>query len=224
MEEINLKELYYYFIKRLYILIIITILTSGIGFTYSKFIKVPLYNGETTLILVKSEENKETNDLQSEIQVNQKLVKTYSKVITSRRVLDQVIKELDLDMSYSELQSSITVSNEQDTEILKISVSNKDNKLARDIANKTAEVFEKEIVNIYKIENVSIIDKAIVNKTPYNIHLVKEMVIYALVGIVLSSGIIFVIFYFDTTIKSTEDIEKLGLVVLGAIPKEGSAK
>jgi hypothetical protein len=45
--------------------------------------------------------------------------------------------------------------------------------------------------------------------------------IYILVGFVLASAIIFVIYYFDTTIKSSEIVEdKLGLTVIGIVPKE----
>ena len=57
-------------------------------------------------------------------------------------------------------------------------------------------------------------------ESPYNINIFKDLLIYLLVGIVISFGIIFVIFYFDTTIKSVEEIEnKLGLPVFGIVPK-----
>ena len=78
----------------------------------------------------------------------------------------------------------------------------------------------EEVQKIYKLNNVSVIDKAEVNKTPYNINFIKDNLIYILVALVLSCGIIFVIYYFDTSIKTSEEIEnKLGLVVVGIVPK-----
>ena len=68
-------------------------------------------------------------------------------------------------------------------------------------AIEAAKLASVEIVKIYKIENVSIIDKAVEVKTPYNMHLAKEMAIYGLVGLVISCGLIFVLFYFDTTVN-----------------------
>ena len=66
-----------------------------------------------------------------------------------------------------------------------------------------------------------IIDKAELSKNPYNINYVKDNVIYLIVGFVLSFGIVFIMYYFDTSIKSSEVVEeKLGLTVIGVVPKE----
>ena len=90
-----------------------------------------------------------------------------------------------------------------------------------EITDEIAVVFSKEIQEIYNLENVAIIDKAEVAKEPYNVNYVKDNIIYLLAGIVLSFGTIFIIYYFDTSIKSSEIIEnKLGLTVIGVVPKE----
>ena len=93
--------------------------------------------------------------------------------------------------------------------------------MAAEIANEVADVFSDEIQDIYNLENVAIIDKAEVAKEPYNINYVKDNVIYLMIGVVLSFGVVFVMYYFDTTIKSSETVEeKLGLTVIGIVPKE----
>jgi capsular polysaccharide biosynthesis protein len=82
-------------------------------------------------------------------------------------------------------------------------------------------VFSDEIQDIYNLENVAIIDKAEEADAPYNINYVKDNVIYLMIGVVLSFGVVFVMYYFDTTIKSSETVEeKLGLTVIGIVPKE----
>jgi len=77
----------------------------------------------------------------------------------------------------------------------------------------------KEIVEIYNIKNVSVIDKAVVPSSPYNMNIIKQLVLTILVALVLSCGDIFVLFYFDTSIKSVEEVEqKVGLPILGSVP------
>ena len=88
------------------------------------------------------------------------------------------------------------------------------------IANTIANVFTKEIVEYYKIENVSVIDTAEVSENPSSASALKIIGIMTLAGAFVSVVVIFIVFYFDTTIKSAEEVEnKLGLPVLGIVPK-----
>lgn len=227
MEEINIKDLFHFFIKKIPAILVITLLVFSVGLVYSVFLKTPLYSGNTTLILVKKDNGYNTDGItQNDIVLNQKLVATYSEIIKSRRVLNQVVKELDLDYSSSLLSQKISVSSVSDTEIIKISVSDEEATMAAIIADTVADVFKDEVMEIYSLENVSIIDKAEVAENPYNISLVKECIIYILAGFVLSCGIYFVVYYFDNSIKSSEEIEeRLGVAVIGSIPlSQGGVK
>ncbi len=97
--------------------------------------------------------------------MNKSLVTTYGEIIKSKRVLNQVIEKLNLDLTYKELNSMVSVGEITDTSIISIKVTDKDNELACEIANEIADVFASEIVSIYKIENISTIDKAEVSET-----------------------------------------------------------
>ena len=218
MEEINLKEVYSYFkAKILWILLAIVIIVI-IGNVYTIITRVPMYQSNTTIVLV-GESKKEYS--QSDSLLNQNLIGTYSEIITSRKVLQQVIDNLKLKTTVDELSSNITTSSVEDTEIIRITVNNERKKQAAEIADEVAEVFSDEIQDIYNLENVAIIDKAEVANSPYNINYVKDNIIYLAIGIVLSFGVVFVMYYFDTTIKSSEIVEeKLGLTVIGIVPKE----
>lgn len=220
MEEINLKDLFSYFVKRIPIIIIVTIIALIIGLIYSTKIQVPMYHGTTTIILVQKQNDKDTSyAYQNELNINEKLVTTYSQIIKSRRVLDQVINNMKLKTTAKELAEKIDVTSVTDTSIIKVSVSDKDSKRAVMIANEVANVFKKEISNIYNLENVSIVDNAIIEEKPYNINILKELLIAGLAGIVLSCGTLFVIYYFDNTIKTKSDIEEsIGLPVLTEVP------
>ena len=217
MEEINLKDFLKYIVKKIPIIICITLLVLLLGIEYAVFLKTPLYNGDTTILLVQDSGN--SNMTQNDVALNQKLVATYSEIIKSRRVLNQVIKQLQLDYTAEALSSKINVSSINDTEIIKISVSDEDAETACVIADTIANVFEKEIVELYNLKNVSIIDEAEIQDHPYNINTVRDLIIFFLAGAVLSVGVVFVFYYFDTSVKSSEEIEaKLGVTVIGTVP------
>ncbi len=221
MEEIEIKELLRYYVKKIPMIIVIGLLCLIIGYLYTGYIKKPLYKGETTLVLVKSEGNGEVVT-QNDIVLNQKLVSTYSVVIKSKRVLKQVKERLNLEESVSEIAKKIEVSNQNDTEIIKISVSDESGNKAAIIANTIGEVFTEEIKEIYKLENVATIDEAEEETVAYNIDVVKSSAISMIGGMIIAIGILFISYYFDTTIKSSEEIEKrLGVAVIGNIPLTG---
>ena len=218
MEEINLKEVYSYFKSRLLWMILAIVVIVIIGNVYTILTRVPMYQSNTTIVLV-GESKKGYS--QTDSQLNQNLIGTYSEIITSRKVLQQVIDNLKLKMTVDELSKNITTSSVEDTEIIRITVNNEKKKMAVKIADEVASVFSEEIQDIYNLENVAIIDKAEVAKEPYNINYVKDNVVYLMIGVVLSFGVVFVMYYFDTTIKSSEIVEeKLGLTVIGIVPKE----
>ena len=228
MEEINLKDLFLYFISKIFIVITTLVFAVSISIVYSKFIKVPKYSSYTTIVLTRSGDNgneQNSSITQNDITLNQKLVATYREIIKSRRVLGQVKDNLGLDSSVGEISSNISVTNPDGTELIKIKVTGKNKEEVKDITNEIARVFSKEIEEIYDIKNVSIIDTAIEAGSPYNMNLVKETVIASLLGLALGLGIVFIMFYFDTTIKNPDEVqEKVGLPLLGVVPKVDTGK
>jgi capsular polysaccharide biosynthesis protein len=220
MEEIDLAELFNYFLKRVFIIVITALVFLVGGLIYTVFLKEPLYKSDVNIILVSK--NSQSSSLQSDIAANQKLAATYRELVTSRSVLNEVIEDLDLTYTVGQLQKMISVENVNETEIIKIAVSSSEPKEAKEIANVIAVKFQDEVKDIYNLENVSIIDKAVIAKEPYNINVVKESIIYIALGVVLSCGVIFVIYYFDNTIKSIDQVEKrLGIPVIGTVPIVG---
>lgn len=218
MEEIDLKELFEYVKNKIGLIITITIGITLLGCVYGLFIQKPAYKSYTTVILGGNSTSTSQTVTQSDITLAKNLVETYAQIVTSRRVLDQVIEELDLDISYEKLKNKISVSAVNNTEIIKINAEDNDAIKAKNIANITANYFKKEIIDLYNMNNVNILDEAIEEKNPYNINVPKQVVIYFTIGLILSAGIVFVIFYFDRTIKSAEQVEqKLKLPILGSV-------
>ena len=219
MEEINLMDLLNFFAKKIYIIVLFTVLGATIATVYSTYYQVPLYKSETTLLLTATAKQDNETITQNDILINQKLVTTYREIIKSNKVLKRVKSDLKLDYTIGQLSSNISVTTVKDTEIIEISVSDESAHKATEIANKIAEVFSEEIVVLYNIQNIGVIDEAEASNVPYNVKLAKQQVLGGGIGLLGALSIVFLFYYFDTTIKSVEEVErKIGLPIIGAVP------
>lgn len=219
--EIDLKEILLdFWNKKLQIILIISIsILIGIMYTIA-FVK-PVYTSSTTLLLATSgNASSQANTITTtDITLNSKLVSTYSTLAQSKSVLSKVISNLGIDMSEDELKANVSVTQKTNTEIIVLSVTNSDPTLAEKLTNETAKVFMEKVTEIYKINNVQVVDQAEVSTTPSNVNHTKDVIIFAAIGIVVS--IIYVIGtnMLDTTVKTAEDVEKQFKVpVLASIP------
>ncbi len=225
MEEINIKDFWDYLKKYIILIIIMAILSVGAVFAYDKVLKKPMYTTYTTIVLVKGDSTNVSGSSeaisQSDVLLNRNLVSTYSKIINSKLVLKQVIRKLNLDYTVKELSSNIKVEALDDTEILKISVSDLEPQKAADIANTIADVFSAEIKKIYKINNVSVIDEAQASYEVSNNTLKRDVALAVLASVFGISVIIFIKFYFDDTIKFSENLEQeIGMPIIAKVLKD----
>ncbi len=224
MEELDLKELFNIFWnKKLHILLIVAIFTI-IGAIYTMGFVIPMYTSSTTLVLAKVENTavtaETTNSITTtEVALNAKLVSTYSQLIKSKNILRQVISNLGINISEGALRGNIKVTAVEDTELIEIIVSNENATYAAKVANEIAKVFTEKVKEIYNINNVYIVDEAEISNAPSNIHHFKNIILFALMGIVISVVYVLIANMFDVTIKSPEDIEKgFGIPVIASIP------
>lgn len=194
------------------------------GYFYSFYYVTPLYNSSATVVLVQNDnlgtENNDFSITQSDITLNQNLLSTYTKIAKSTKVLEQVINNLNLDISVNDLSNNISVQAVNNAEVFKISVTNKDKVLAASITNELLDVFSNEVKSLYNMNNVYTIDMAKVSDSPYNVNHFKDITIFAFIGIFVSFGIVVVVYLLDTTIKSEHEVENYTkLTVLSTIPK-----
>lgn len=217
METIDLKELLEYYKSKFGIVILFIALVGILGCLYGLFIQKPMYKSSTSIVLI-SEAKDNSQLTYNDVSVNQNLVSTYSEIVKSKRVLSQVINNLKLDYSYGALSNNIEVSSVTGTQIIKITVTDGNSKTAKKVANEIAKVFSKEIPELYNISNVNVLDTAEVASSAYNVNIAKQSTIFLLAGLVLGLGVVFVMYYFDRSVKNASQIEdKLKLPVLATV-------
>ncbi len=200
------------------LIIIATGLIVGLaGFLISKFLITPKYESETKLYVLNRANDSATT--LSDVQLSTQLTKDYQILVTSAPVMNQVIKELKLDMKASELASTISVDTPSDTRVLQITVTSDDPQRAKVIADKVAEVSSEKICDIMKIEQVNVIEEGSISEQPAVDAVQKWTLIGLALGIVLSCAVIIVRSMLDDTVKTTEDVEKyFNLSTLAVIP------
>lgn len=223
MEELDLKELLQIFWEKKLEIILITAIFIVIGVIYTLAFVTPKYDSSTKLLLA-TNSSKGTEGAESitttDVTINSKLVSTYSELVKSNKIIRKVISNLSLEADQEEkIRKNISVTDITDTEVIKITVRNEDPALSSKIANEIAKVFIATVKEYYGIENVHVVDEAEVEEAPSNINHTKDVIIFAAAGIVVAFMYVLLVNMLDTTIKSSEDIEKVtGLTVIAAIP------
>lgn len=221
--EIDLVELIRVLWSRIWMIILATALGLGIAAGVTMLFVKPMYTSTSTMyVLTKSTSITSLAD----VQMGTQLTKDYIVVITSRPVVEQVIENLGLDMSYEQLKESISVTNPTDTRFLEITVENHDAFLAKKIVDELADVSAKSMAKVMDTQAPNIMDYGQIAVSPSSPSLVKNSVIGAMIGFVIMCAIIIVMYLMNDSIKTSDDIERyLGLNTLGLIPlEEGTSK
>lgn len=215
--EIDLLELYIEIKRRLWLLILSAVLCGALGYAVSRYALTPTYTS-TSMIYVMSKETTITS--LADLQIGSQLTNDYKVLVTSRTVLEDVIKRLALDMDYLQLRRKITLNNPANTRILKISVLDTDPGRSKQLTDTVADCASDYIADIMEQDPPKIIEYGEIplNKTGPNT--AQNTVLAALAGVLLVCGGIMISIITNDAIKTEDDIEKyFGVPVLASIPE-----
>ena len=220
-ENVNLKRLSSVLKKNSIKIVIVLFIFAICGYFYSYNMVTPKYKSVSTMVLASNNLNQEGNTVtQTELNLNKSLISTYGKILKSKNVLGQVIKNLNLDVTEEELDKNVQIEKVDDTQIIKIGVINESAIEAQEILRELNKAFIEEVKQIFKMDNINIVDEASFEITPYNINHARDIIGFLVIGSVFSVCMIACIYFFDTTIKIEQDIEEFTDVnVIGTVPK-----
>ena len=179
---------------------------------YTFFLVTPMYKATATIYVV-SRNDSVLNF--SDLQVGSELTSDYIKVFEMWEVHEKVISNLDLDYTYTDMASMLSVTNTSDTRMLDITVTNPDPEEAAAIANEYADVGAKYISEKMKTDEPTLMSSARVPENPFSPNKAKNI----LLGFVVACAVVVLRTMLDDTYKSADDIRKYaGMVVLASIP------
>ncbi|WP_226681926.1 YveK family protein [Sutcliffiella horikoshii] len=217
-ETISLKELFQTIKKRLWLIVLLTVLATTASGVVSYFLLTPIYQSSTQLLVNQS--NQQGMVDANQIRTNVEIIETYKFIIKSDVILKEVSQELDGKETVTSLGSKISVGPEGNSQVLKITVEHEDPVMAANISNTTAEVFKNVATGLMdmNINSVQVITPAEINSSPIKPQPVLNMAIAFVVGLMAGVGLAFLLEFLDNTVRNEQDVEKLlGLPVLGSI-------
>ncbi len=218
-EEINLKDLLNILAQRWWIVGICLGLCIILVSAVTIFMMVPVYQADTSLYVGKVIDTQGTAIAYNDLILGDRLVSDYRELVKSRQITGMVIEELGLDISPSQLAAKLNVSSKKDTRIIEITAQDTNPQRAMLIADAIAETFRERVIEIMHVENVQIIDKAVLPKTPVKPNKRMNLAVAMVLGLMTGLALVFLIEYFDRTVKTPDDIKnQLGIPVIGVIP------
>lgn len=220
MDEIGLKEISYIVLKRKKLIIAIVLLMTIASFVVSKFVIQPIYS-TSIMLVVGNDPSKDTKDISyTDIMAYNKIVGTYTQIITSKNILSDVVENLKFSTSVNQVKAMISVKTKTDTQIIEIGVKGTSPEEISQIANQVGDSFTKNISKIMNAkQNVNVLDRAEVPASPISPNVLMNTMIALFLGLMVGVGISFLLEYMDNTVKSIDQLEKLlGVSVIGSIP------
>lgn len=215
--EIDLMEIAGVILSKLWIIILSGITAALVFIVVTMLFITPQYESTTKMYVLSKQDNNTLTS--SDMQTSLSLTRDYAELITSRTVTEGVIAQLNLDMTDKELLNKISVGTSSDTRILSITVTDEDPYQACQIANAVRDVAANHIQNVMNIDAVNVVETANIPNEKASPSLSKNGIIGGLLGVILATAIILIVYLTNDTIKSQEDVEKyLQLSVLGTIP------
>lgn len=222
-EEIDLLKLAKVLWKRIWVILICAMILGAAGYywTYRKMYtsyrsSAMLYVNNNAVSLGSAKLSITSGDIKA---VNN-LMETYSVILTSRNTLNEIIEETGIPFTYEELKKMIKTETVGDTAIFQITVTTADPELSAHLCNSIMEVLPKKIMTVIEGASAQIVDYAVTGEPVVNGNPVKTAAIGALIGIVLSSGIIIFLSLIDTKIRNEEYLLETfhDLPILTSIP------
>ncbi|MDO5403656.1 MAG: Wzz/FepE/Etk N-terminal domain-containing protein [Eubacteriales bacterium] len=215
--EIDLLQIGRVVLAKIWVVILSAIATGIIALLATQMLITPMYQSTSKLYIINRQNDNTTTytDLQSATQ----LVKDYKVLVTSLPVMEQVIKDLQLNMSEDALISEVSCKIESDSRVLALTVTDKDPYMAKKIVDAIADVSSKQITSVMKIEGVNVIEYGRIPSGQSSPNVKKNVLMGVALGLFISLAVIIIRYLLNDSIKSTEDVEKyLGMSTLALIP------
>ena len=215
--EIDLVELFYVFLNRIWLLVICMAIGGAAAFAWTACFIKPVYKTSAEIYVVSASNNSVVN--LTDLQIGNTVKNDYMELMLSRPVLEKVIESLNVNKTVSEIRSMVSITNKTDTRILQIAATSTDPQLATDVANELATQSILLLPEIMENEPPNLVSTALFPTAPAGPSIVKNTLLGAILGFVLCGAVLVVIFLSDRSFKGADDMQKyFGMMPLAVVP------
>lgn len=225
--EISLESIFHTLWRRLPLILAVMLLFGAASWAYSTFMITPKYTTSAIMIAISNTERTTGYYTSSEHNAAVALVNTTSEVIKTNAILDEVSEQLaaqGLNYSAEKLKSMITITSENETEVFRVKITGTRKEDLAIIANTVAAIAEERVGEIMQGGSTTILEEAgqVTKASPNEM---RNAILGALVGAVLTSLILVLRDINDSTIWTEEDLTShFDTPVLGLIPQLSTAE
>ncbi len=222
MEEqvLSIKDIGNILKKRLSMIIVITLVTTigAIGLTY--FVIEPTYTTTAEVLIGKKNSDEQGTEYNSsDVQMYQKLMGTYAKVVKSKDVIKRAIENGNLNLTAGEISSALTVTTSEDDQILTLSYSSKNPQEGVEVLNPLIEEFDKTSKEIISNGEMFVLTAPEMPSNPTSPNKKMNVLVGVALGLMIGISLALFLEYIDDSVKTNEDIEGLLEVpVIGDVP------
>ena len=223
--EIDLVELAGVIWRKFWLVIIGLIVGGAAAFAVVKYGVTPKYQATATIYIF----SKTTSiTSQADLQLGSQLTSDFQIIAKTRDVVESVIQDLNLDVTYESLAARISVTNPSSSHMLRVTVVDNDPTWAAKISNKLSDKLRDQIAEIMNTDRPSVVERATVPKSQSSPSVKRDTAIGALIGALLVVALVVIRYLADDTIKTSDDVHKyLGMDVLAEFPvirEQGSSR
>ncbi|CAH1211032.1 putative capsular polysaccharide biosynthesis protein YwqC [Paenibacillus plantiphilus] len=221
----ELKQYYKVIKKKLWLIALIALVACVFTAIKSYYLVTPIYQANAKLIANHFPQSDDGATVQSvgSIQFTLMLINSYKEVIRTTAIMNKVAEQYpELEVTPRQLIASVQVTSANDSQIMNLVYSDVSYERAATILNAICKVFKQEVPHIFNVDNVTILNEAIVEEPsgPINMNPTNDILISFFVAVMLAIGLIFLLDYLDNSYKTEAELqEELDLPILAVITK-----
>lgn len=223
--DIDLVEYMRIILKRKALIIAVTLLCLLIAVILTAR-QAPVYKASAELLVTQKQgvsSDQQVRDPYQAALLYEKMTKTFSELLKGRVVAEEVIARLGLDADADDVLKMVSAEPVEDTQLIKVTVNSSNANMAAEIANTFGIVLAERVSDIESSANplvvIKVVEPATVPREPFSPRPFQNAIIAVMFGLILGVGLAFLSERLDTTVKASDELERLtGLTTLGLIP------
>jgi capsular polysaccharide biosynthesis protein len=213
--------------ERLWVIILVTLIFVGATVGFSLW-QTPVYGASVKILVGQEAQGDESSNLSSSVEGLEQLTQTMVEAINSRPVAEEVIRQLDLQMTPSTLLNNLTIEQIGSTQFIRLYYQDQEAQRAQSVVNTLADVSSERIARASASGNditATVWEYAIVPDSPVSPNPVRNGLVALGLGLMLGVGLALLLEYLDDSCRSPEEVARVsGIPTFGAVPRFETAR
>ena len=222
MLQIDIWKLVQLYLKKWWVIALFALTAAAISLFYTAKFITPLYRTNVTIYVnnnIRTSEEHQEYVSGGDLSTSQRLVSTYTNMLTSDTVLERVAEATGINCSAGSLRGMISASQVGETEIFKVYVTSADPVEAATVANAIAQTAPDVIADFVEGSSTKIIDYAKVPTGRFTPSYKNNVIKGFAIGVLAAVALLTLQSLLDVRIKEESDLTDLfDIPVLGQIP------